>query len=62
MVYLPQGGEVSVDLSATPGTIAVEWINPSDGRSSSADTVQGGKTGRFAAPFSGDAVLLLTAK
>ncbi len=31
VVYLPEGGEVTVNLSAVSGTLAVEWIHPVDG-------------------------------
>jgi hypothetical protein len=59
LVYLPEGGEVTVDLSATPGRIALEWFNPSEGASKPAGTTEGGKAGTFSAPFPGDAVLRL---
>ncbi|MFH1266863.1 MAG: DUF6298 domain-containing protein [Planctomycetota bacterium] len=61
LVYLPKGGEVSVDLSATPGGLDVQWVNPTDGTSKAAGTTQGGASRRFTAPFSGDAVLRLKA-
>jgi len=62
LVYLPSGGEVSVDLSAARGRLAVEWFDPTAGRASAADGVQGGVRRKFTAPFSGDAVLCLTAR
>ncbi|MBM4083536.1 MAG: hypothetical protein FJ272_02005 [Planctomycetes bacterium] len=31
LVYLPEGGEVTVDLTAASRTLAVEWFNPRTG-------------------------------
>jgi len=30
VVYVPEGGEVSVDLSAASGLLAVEWIHAAE--------------------------------
>jgi hypothetical protein len=57
IVYLPDGGEVTVDLSATSGPLAVEWIHAADGTNRPADDVAGGSQRSFRAPFAGDAVL-----
>jgi hypothetical protein len=57
LVYLPDGGEVTVDLSAVSGPLAVEWIHTADGTNRPADDVAGGSQSSFRAPFSGDAVL-----
>jgi len=59
LVYLPEGGEVTVDLSATPGELRVEWLNPTDGKTQGAATTAGGSRREFTAPFRGDAVLAL---
>jgi hypothetical protein len=59
LVYLPSGGSVTVNLTATPGTVAVEWFRPSNGTTVAAGTVTGGANRSFTAPFSGDAVLYL---
>ncbi|MBN2476228.1 MAG: twin-arginine translocation signal domain-containing protein [Pirellulales bacterium] len=59
LVYLPQGGEVTVDLSATAGELSVEWIRPANGAPSRGSPVAGGHPRRLTAPFPGDAVLLL---
>lgn len=59
LVYLPSGGTVTVNLSATTQVLNVEWFNPSTGTTSSGGTVTGGSTLSFTAPFSGDAVLYL---
>jgi hypothetical protein len=59
LVYLPQGGTVSVDLSATPGDLLVEWFNPGDGSRLDGGISSGGARTMFTAPFSRDAVLYL---
>ena len=59
LVYLPEGGEVKVDLSAAKGKLAVEWMHPITGQITPADPVEGGAKREFAAPFAGDAVLYL---
>jgi len=61
LVYLPNGGEVTVDLSAATGTFAVEWFNPAQDKTLRGDPVAGGAVRRFPAPFEGDAVLYLAA-
>jgi hypothetical protein len=58
LVYLPSGGSVTVNLSAVPGTVLVEWLNPANGGTSGARAT-GGASRSFTAPFSGDAVLYL---
>lgn len=59
LVYLPSGGSVTVNLSATPGTLTVEWFNPSTGATTSGGTTTGGTNRSFTAPFGGDAVLYI---
>ena len=59
LVYLPEGGDVTVDLSATPGKLRVEWFNPTAGTSRPAATTEGGATRKFSSPFQGDAVLFV---
>jgi len=60
LVYLPQGtGSVNVDLSASPVRLATEWLRPSNGNSIQGDTIDGGSSRTFTAPFSGDAVLYI---
>jgi len=59
LVYLPEGGEVTVDLSATPGELGVQWFHPGSGGSKTAGAIQGGSKRKLAAPFTGDAVLRL---
>jgi hypothetical protein len=59
LVYLPSGGSVTVDLSASPGTLSVEWFNPSTGATLSAGTTTGGVRRSFRAPFHENAVLYI---
>lgn len=59
LVYLPDSGSVTVDLSAASGQMAVEWFDPTRGRTQKADAAAGGGKTTFTAPFSGDAVLYL---
>jgi hypothetical protein len=59
LVYLPSGGTVTVDLSATPGELSVEWFNPSTGETVAEGTLVGSASGPFIAPFSGNAVLYI---
>ena len=59
LIYLPDGGNVTVDLSDTPGKLAVEWLNPNTGERMSGGTTTGGGSRKFTAPFNGDAVLYL---
>ena len=62
LVYLPEGGKVTIDLSAAPGELAVEWLNPTTGETMPGEAQSGGGSREFAAPFAGDAVLYLVAK
>jgi hypothetical protein len=59
LVYLPTGGEVTVDLSATPGELQVEWFNPESGVATAGSPITGGASRSFTAPVGGDAVLYL---
>ena len=59
LVYLPDGGSASVDLTISNDTFAVEWLNPSTGEKMTGVPVKGGGSLRFTAPFTGDAVLYL---
>jgi hypothetical protein len=59
LIYLPDSGETTVDLSAAPGTFLVEWMHPTDGKTSTAGAITGGAKRTLKAPFNGDAVLYL---
>jgi len=59
LIYLPDGGEVIVDLSAASGAFTVEWFNPKNGEAISSEAINGGKSETFIVPFDGDAVLYI---
>jgi hypothetical protein len=62
MVYTPDGGAFTVDLSAMPSSrsLSVEWLNPSTGGEIQAKRIAAGSTAQtFVPPFRGDAVLYL---
>jgi hypothetical protein len=61
LVYLPKGGEVTVNLSAVAGRLAVEWIHPIEGTITPGEPIAGGAERAFGAPFAGEAVLYLKA-
>lgn len=58
-VYLPSGGSVTVDLTASPESLAVEWFLPSTGRTISGAVIMGGASRTLAAPSGPDAVLYI---
>jgi hypothetical protein len=59
LVYAPNGGTFTVNLSATTRPLNVEWLNPATGVTTAGVAISGGSTKSFAAPFSGDAVLYI---
>jgi hypothetical protein len=60
LIYLPQGGAVTVDLRAGAGPYQLEWFFPALGRTEpGVRPVGGGDYAVLTAPFTGDAVLLL---
>jgi hypothetical protein len=63
LVYLPEGGAVTVDLANAPGkTFLTEWYQPDEDRSESGETVAGGDAAMLASPFgTGRSLLHLTA-
>ncbi len=62
LVYLPQGGVTSVDLSEATGSLTVEWFDPRSGRTEPGGEASGGRHCEFRAPFAGQAVLYLILK
>ena len=60
LVYLPEGGETTVDLSASPERVSVEWFSPVSGETKTSVPVMGGGIRAFTAPFAGDAALYLS--
>jgi hypothetical protein len=62
LVYAPEGGSFTVDLSAMPNSrkLAVVWFDPSTGATHSMPPIGAGSaTEPFTPPFRGDAVLYL---
>ncbi|MGD9494850.1 MAG: DUF6298 domain-containing protein [Armatimonadota bacterium] len=59
LIYAPDGGTVTVDLSGAGGSFVGEWFDPSAGELAGTLTVEGGAARSFAPPFAGDAVLYL---
>jgi hypothetical protein len=57
VVYLDDGGSVTVDLSDAAESLNVEWYNPRTGTYSGQANVTGGSSQTFVAPFAGDAAL-----
>ena len=57
VIYLPDGGSVTVELSYATGTLNVEWYDPKDGTYRDRGTVTGGGSKTFTPLFGGDAVL-----
>jgi hypothetical protein len=62
LVYSPEGGEVTVDLSASAESFRVEWMHPIKGTIIHSEATAGGGKRVLKAPFSGDAVLYLSRK
>ena len=62
LIYAPEGGPLTVDLSATPGKLAVEWFNPTSGEAIAARAVTGGAKRTLVAPFEGEAVVYLSTR
>jgi hypothetical protein len=60
LVYLPDGGKATIDLSNANGELNVQWLNPRDGTVVSTKKIKGGQQQEFQAPFDGDAVLYLS--
>lgn len=59
IVYLPQSGEVWVNLSTVKGSLKVTWLHPVEGKVVVGGEVTGGGERRFKSPFSDHAVLWL---
>jgi len=51
LVYLPEGDELTVDLSSAPGEFVAEWVHPVEGTITPGGTVKGGAKPDFAVPF-----------
>jgi hypothetical protein len=62
LVYLPDGGAVTVDLSQGEGIFELEWFNPRTGTVTNGGPVEGGAKAVLKTPFEGDAVVYLLTK
>ena len=61
VVYLPQGGKVTADLSTARGQLTARWFNPRDGKYGEPFVVAADKASEFLAPNSQDWALHLSA-
>ena len=52
-------GQISVDMSQSPGTFSIEWFNPATGQVSDGGVTTGGQNRSFTPPFASDVVLYL---
>lgn len=59
VVYLPTGGEVTVDLAAAPSPVTARWFDPRQGQFGKAFEVPGGRKALFTAPDENDWTLLV---
>ncbi len=59
IVYAPDGGAFTVDLSDAKGPLSGEWLNPVTGGSVPCAPVVGGKKVEFVTPFDNDGVLFV---
>lgn len=62
VVYLPQGGNVTIDLTHVEGRLAVTWYNPRTSRDAANNEEAGGGERLFKSPGDGDWVLHIIKK
>ncbi len=65
LIYLPNGGETSLDLAGVSGMFSVKWFNPREGGAPTAHggiTLQGGSKGTLAAPSAEDWLAVIAKK
>lgn len=53
IVYLPLGGEVTVNLRDVSGSFSVEWFNPNTNESKMGEKIEGGEEQVLTSPFGG---------
>ena len=58
LVYLPEGNEVTLDLTDASGQLSVEWFNPNTGETLETGKIQGGLEQLFTSPFGSDDALV----
>jgi Family of unknown function (DUF6298) len=59
LCYLPEGGEVTLDLSAVKANLSVAWINASAGEVAAGEPVRGGGRVTLKSPLAGDCAVHL---
>ncbi len=60
IAYLPNGSQITLDLSGAQGTLTVEWMNPIDGTITNRNTVEGGAKRQLKIDSAGDWVVIVT--
>jgi hypothetical protein len=61
VVYIPEGGSVTVDVTASRSSLSVTWIDPDTGLRRPGGSIQGGGKRTVHAAEDGDAALILRA-
>jgi hypothetical protein len=59
VIYAPDGGRFTIDITKAHGTLRANWYNPRNGKFSSGMEFDGGKIQTFIAPDSNDWVLYI---
>jgi hypothetical protein len=59
VVYLPDGGTATLDVTAAQGELSVEWIHPVSGKFTPGEPVECRGRRALKGPFEGDAVLIV---
>jgi hypothetical protein len=59
LIYIPEGGTVTADLSHASGTFYLEWFSVINGNTIEKSLALGGQKHEFTAPFDGEAVLYI---
>ena len=59
VAYVPEGENVTLDLTNTAARFTVEWLNCAAGESRTAAPINGGKKRHFKSPYSSNAVIWL---
>ncbi|MDH5440386.1 MAG: DUF6298 domain-containing protein [Candidatus Bathyarchaeota archaeon] len=62
LIYLPEGGDIVVDLGEASGKLAVQWLNLSTGEKRSGKPTIGGDSRDLTSPFKEDAVLYISSR
>lgn len=59
LIYIPEGGPVTIDLSQASGTLYLEWFSVINGTTVEKSLALGGQKHEFTPPFDGEAVLYI---